>query len=125
MSYIVGKNPCKKCRENGGDNSGDNFHWYGEGLGGYCHSCGFTIPSDDWLKENGKEIYEGDLLRREIKTPWMDEPNVFYEECIFDVASFKCKSTNEKDKRSPMFLGNSLWHSIEIIGNIHENPELL
>lgn len=59
MQYSIGKNPCPKCRENGGDNTGDNFHWYGEDEGGYCHSCGYTVPSKSWMEERGyvsKEI---------------------------------------------------------------------
>lgn len=50
--YVIGKNPCRKCQEKGNDTAGDNFHWYGEGQGGYCHACGFTVPSEEWLKEN-------------------------------------------------------------------------
>jgi hypothetical protein len=51
---VIGKNPCKKCRSKGRDRSGDNFHFYGEGQGGYCNACGYTLPSDDVLKENDK-----------------------------------------------------------------------
>lgn len=53
MSYVIGKNPCIKCQERGRDKSGDNFHFYGEGLGGFCHSCGYTIPSDEYKEKNG------------------------------------------------------------------------
>jgi hypothetical protein len=52
--FVIGKNPCPKCRAKGQDRSGNNFHWYGEGKGGYCHSCEYTIPSDDWLAEHGE-----------------------------------------------------------------------
>lgn len=52
-SLEVGKNPCIKCQEKGRDNSGDNFHYYGEGNGGFCHSCEYTIPSEEFIKENG------------------------------------------------------------------------
>ncbi len=50
--FEVGKNPCPECRKNGGDHSGNNFHWYGEDEGGYCYSCGFTVPSKEYI-ENG------------------------------------------------------------------------
>jgi KaiC/GvpD/RAD55 family RecA-like ATPase len=49
---VVGKNACKKCREKGRDNAGDNFHYYGEGQGGHCKSCDYTIPSDDVKKQS-------------------------------------------------------------------------
>ena len=45
MNYTIGKNPCKKC------GSKDNFHFYGEGLGGHCFGCSWTLPSDD-IKNN-------------------------------------------------------------------------
>lgn len=47
MNYKVGKNPCPRCREEGRDTSGDNFHWYGEGRGGYCFVCNYAEPSKD------------------------------------------------------------------------------
>lgn len=53
MDYVFGKNPCPKCQEKGADRSGDNLHFYGEGKGGHCFTCGFTIPSEEWLEENG------------------------------------------------------------------------
>ena len=55
MSYVVGKNPCPKCRARGNDRSGNNFHFYGEGLGGYCFTCEYVLPSDKWLEENGQQ----------------------------------------------------------------------
>lgn len=55
MSYVVGKNPCPKCRARGNDRSGNNFHFYGEGLGGYCFTCEYVLPSDEWLEENGQQ----------------------------------------------------------------------
>lgn len=67
--YTTGKTACPKCREKGGDNSGDNLMVYGvdsEGRhkGAHCFGgCGgFTIPSEEWLEENGvvekEEIWE-------------------------------------------------------------------
>ena len=68
----VGKNPCKKCQAKGGDRSGNNYHFYGEGLGGHCFSCGFSVPSDAFKEENGMnkdEDYEDDVMTREKITP--------------------------------------------------------
>lgn len=68
-SFIVGKNPCPKCRRNGRDNAGNNLEWYGEGLGGYCFACEYTIPSDahkeamGWGDEEQEE--EEEVVTRE------------------------------------------------------------
>lgn len=62
---------CPRCIKNGQDNSGDNLHVYGPGQGAFCHACRYTIPSDEWLEENGeieeKEYnYVGSLFNDEI-----------------------------------------------------------
>lgn len=65
--YVVGKNPCKRCRARGNDHSGDNFHFYGEGLGGHCFVCNYTLPSDAWLAEHGEvKEEEYDLVGTEF-----------------------------------------------------------
>jgi len=61
--------------------------------------------------KNGKEIYEGDIC--EISNTW----TVFKREVIFKDAGFGFQGTNG------MFIPNK--ELMEIIGNIHENPELL
>lgn len=45
------KTQCPRCAANGRDTSEDNFHWYSVEDGGYCHSCGFTIPSEEYKEE--------------------------------------------------------------------------
>ncbi len=64
--------------------------------------------------KNGKEIYEGDILSRESFTPWV----VTFEKGSFCIANitfqcrlFSCFDVDVTDR--------------EIIGNIHENPELM
>lgn len=52
------KTGCPRCIRKGRDFSKDNLHVYGEGKGAYCWSCDFTIPSDEWLEENGEETEE-------------------------------------------------------------------
>lgn len=52
---------CPKCMKGGRDRGQNNFQVYGidtEGrhLGGYCWSCDYTIPSEQWLEENGEII---------------------------------------------------------------------
>lgn len=53
-SLKEGKNACYRCRKNGNDRSGNNFHFYGEGKGGYCHACSLTILSDDEKAKRGE-----------------------------------------------------------------------
>lgn len=69
--YVVGKNPCKRCRSRGQDASGDNFMYYGEGLGGHCFSCGYSLLSDERKEELGVGKYEYDdkeVMTKEIIT---------------------------------------------------------
>jgi len=68
---------CPRCAKNGRDTSGDNFHVYGldkngKYLGGHCFCCEYTIPSEEWLEENGEvEDVVGkefnDAVRNDIK----------------------------------------------------------
>ena len=79
--YVVGKNPCKRCRARGNDHNGDNFHFYGEGLGGHCFVCNYTLPSDDWLAEHGEvkeEEYDlvGTEFNEEIQNKLKDRTGV-------------------------------------------------
>lgn len=58
-----GKVQCPRCAKNGRDKSHNNMHTYGldsEGKhkGSWCFSCNFTIPSQKWLEENGKNSEE-------------------------------------------------------------------
>ena len=74
--------------------------------------------------KNGKDIYEGDILKKENL-----KAKVFWDDT--DLA-FKAIS-NDGDKYGPYYMdlkSNSEHNKkeikkIEIIGNIHENPELL
>lgn len=63
--FVEGKNQCPECLKKGRDRSGDNFHWYGEEDGGYCHSCGFTILSDDRLSETRDRVKGERVLIKE------------------------------------------------------------
>lgn len=58
--------------------------------------------------KNGKEIYEGDILRG---------PKKFRAEVIFEDGAFTVRKNLLYFQRKPM--------DLEVIGNIYENPELL
>lgn len=55
LSLVEGKNLCWWCHKRGEDNSGDNFHYYGEGNGGYCFSCENKLVSDEYKPESELE----------------------------------------------------------------------
>lgn len=65
--YIIGKNPCKKCRKQSKDVAGNNFTYYGEGKGGFCFSCGYVLPSDERKAELGwdNEDFDEEIELRE------------------------------------------------------------
>lgn len=82
------------------------------------NKCQFT----GLLDKNGREIYEGDIVTIDAGYSgdnWYEksiakiiyEGNEFYPE-------------NPHDNHGVTYQDNP-WHGMEIIGNIHENPELL
>lgn len=57
-----GHTGCPRCIHKGQDNSRDNLMVYGldlngDHLGAKCFACGYTVPSVEWLRENG-EVFE-------------------------------------------------------------------
>ena len=76
--------------------------------------------------KNGKEIYEGDIVREVIDAN-LEEIDGEYEYIVQWSNEFKqlVLQTTPKNK---MFFHDELYQlnmSCEVIGNIHENPELL
>ena len=76
--------------------------------------------------KNGKEIYEGDIIGFSNKEhPNIEYPNleVYYEtdHCRFSVN----QNVQGVDKKGRSLGGYRIEDFIEVIGNIHQNPELL
>lgn len=78
--------------------------------------------------KNGKEIYEGDVVRF-ISIPMFDEDEKTCEETVaFDEGCFWTKGVERgKETKTPLYvmLDDSIFKDIEVIGNIYEHPHLL
>ena len=72
--------------------------------------------------KNGVEIYEGDIVKKviELEGGVINKWEVFFNEAGFDI-----RRTEEDGKETTMYLKKYWKHTYEVIGNIHENPELL
>lgn len=71
---------------------------------------------------NGKEVYEGDIVKCETAT----EPEEKGFVCVFEDFKYKFKNVNFlEDDSFNLTDFNYISNKTEIISNIYENPELL
>ena len=87
----IGKNACYRCRKQGNDKSGNNFHFYGIGLGGVCFSagCEFKLLSDEALEEIGAaevDLEEELEMTKKFSRNWWKE---FRKQLTFDCKKWR------------------------------------
>lgn len=69
--------------------------------------------------KNGKEIYEGDIIIEELRRARKDGERLVI---CFDDFEYKGKNANGATTSLSLLVE---YHTIEVIGNIHDNSELL
>lgn len=74
----------------------------------------FIMQFTGLLDKNGKEIYEGDILQYSMPNMEGDGSTTYTELVHFENGSFELDGC-------PCYVGADIG---EVIGNIHENPEL-
>ena len=79
--------------------------------------------------KNGKKIFEGDILAIKFfpayveRICWQGPPDAIAK-VYWDYSGFGLNATNGKDRRYPRLCEANLKET-EVIGNIHDNPELI
>lgn len=71
-----------------------------------------------WLDRRGKNIWDGDILL-------IDSDDNYYQFFVKWDEEFPCYILSDKDGNERFALGELAKEDIEVIGNIHENPDLL
>lgn len=96
------------------------FDFIGDAITWMCKSNDCVLMQSTGLTDkNGKEIFEGDVLKVTDKHSWSEVVSFSEKKAMF-------VSKEIGFPESPLWeLFNTVLFEIEIIGNIYENPELL
>ena len=90
-----------------------------------CDPEDYILMQYTGLKDkNGKEIYEGDLLRCFGQIPCKKERNDHIGKISYFIHGFQIFLWDGKDWCAPKRISYCA-DQLEVIGNIYENPELL
>ena len=116
------------------------MHWEAEkGLGDYfsfpdvCKSDEFIVEQCTGLKDKyGRLIYEGDIVKAEVEEPELKVIGIItFGRYVHDLGFYvEWKGAPAESRKYYPGWRQDLFYwleeeSLEVIGNIHENPELL
>lgn len=89
-------------------------------LNHYVFDAVVLMQSTGFRDKNGKEIFEGDILKVTNLSSWLEVVSFNNNK-----AMFVSKEIKREIEESPLYdLFNTDIFEVEIIGNIYENPEL-
>ena len=109
----------------------DEIHWdrgkfefIGDGITFQRLANEVELMQSTGLKDkNGKEIFEGDIIKVTNENSWLEVVSYEKEKSMFVIEEI---NRNFKVPSSPLYdLFNTTIFESEIVGNIYENPELI
>ena len=89
------------------------------GLRNYWNKNVVLMQSTGLHDEQGVEIFKGDI----VKIIYDSEP--FIGVVVYDLGEADFKATNNREDYGNNFQYLTVGESIEVIGNVHQHPELL